>query len=74
MDINARQIDSLDFNYLSQAETYHYSTEQLARAKSSSAIMAKLSAEVGAWDLYLRTFTTLPSGRRTMFRPCWRVA
>ena len=56
MNINARQIDALDFNFLSQAETYQYSIDQLTRAKSSSAIMAKLSAEVGAWEAATQAF------------------
>ena len=38
MDINAKQLEALDFNYLNQAETFQYSTDQLARAKSSTAI------------------------------------
>ena len=50
MDINARQIDALDFNYLDQQDTYQYSIDQLARVKSNQAIMAKLSAEVTAWE------------------------
>ena len=50
MDINARQIESLDFNYLDQSETYQYSVDQLARVKASAAIMAKLGTEVGAWE------------------------
>lgn len=58
MDINARQIEALDFNYLNQAETFQYSTDQLARAKSSTAIMAKLSAEVGAWESATQAFDT----------------
>ena len=48
MDINARQIDALDFNYLDQSETYQYSVDQLSRAKASTALMAKLGNEVGA--------------------------
>lgn len=52
MNINARQIEAVNFNYLSQAETYQYITDQLARVKSGSAIMAKLSAEVGATQAF----------------------
>lgn len=41
MDINARQIESQDFNYLNQAETYQYSADQLERVKSSAAVGAQ---------------------------------
>lgn len=56
MDINAKQLEALDFNYLNQAETFQYSTDQLARAKSSTAIMDKLSAEVGDWEAATQAF------------------
>jgi hypothetical protein len=56
MDINARQIESLDFNYLDQSETYQYSVDQLARVKASAAIMAKLGTEVGAWEVATQAF------------------
>ena len=56
MDINARQIESLDFNYLNQAETYQYSADQLERVKSSAAVMAKLGSEVGAWEAATQAF------------------
>ncbi|MBR0036514.1 MAG: hypothetical protein IJP70_02610 [Bacteroidales bacterium] len=56
MNINARQIEALDFNYLNQAETYQYNADQLARVKSSAAIMAKLQAEVAAWEASMQTF------------------
>ena len=58
MNKDARQIESLDFNYLSQAATYQYSTEQLARVKASSAIMAKLPDEIAAWDSATQAFDT----------------
>ena len=58
MDKNARQIEAIDFNYLNQAETYQYSVDQLARAKSSSAIMAKLGSEVSAWEGATQAFDT----------------
>lgn len=58
MNKDARQIESLDFNYLSQAATYQYSTEQLARVKASSAIMAKLPDEIAAWDGATQAFDT----------------
>ena len=56
MDINARQIESLDFNYLDQSETYQYSVDQLARVKASAAIMAKLGTEVAAWEAATQAF------------------
>ena len=56
MDINARQLGSLDFKYLDQSETYQYCTDQLVRAKSSQAIMAKLSDFVTPWETALQTF------------------
>ena len=58
MDINARQIDALDFNYLDQSETYQYSVDQLSRAKASTALMAKLGNEVGAWEQATQAFDT----------------
>ena len=58
MDINARQIDALDFNYLDQSETYQYSVDQLSRAKASMALMAKLGNEVGAWEQATQAFDT----------------
>ena len=56
MDINARQIDALDFNYLDQAETYQYMVDQLARTKASSPLMAKLGTEIGAWETSMQAF------------------
>ncbi len=56
MDINARQLGALDFNYLDQSETFQYCTDQLARAKSSQAIMAKLPDFVTPWETALQTF------------------
>ena len=50
MDINARQLENLDFNYLDQSETYQYNENQLARAKSCAAIMAKLQGFVTPWE------------------------
>ena len=58
MDIKARQLEGIDFNYLNQAETYQYSIDQLARVKASEAIMAKLSNEVTAWEKAVQAFDT----------------
>ena len=58
MDINARQLDALDFNFLDQSETYQYSVDQLARAKANAAIMTKLGTEVAAWELATQIFDT----------------
>lgn len=56
MDINAKQIDALDFNYLDQAETYQYMVDQLARAKASAPLMTKLGTEIGAWETSMQAF------------------
>ena len=56
MDINARQIDYLEFNYLDQSETYQYSVDQLSRVKANAALMAKLGNEVGAWETATQNF------------------
>ena len=56
MNINARQIDSLDFNYLNQAESYQYSVDQLSRVKGSTAIMSKLQVEVNDWESATQAF------------------
>lgn len=58
MDVNARQIDALDFNYLDQSETYQYSVDQLARVKASAALMAKVGSEVNAWEAATQAFDT----------------
>ena len=58
MNINARQIEALDFNYLDQQETYQYSVNQLARVKANPAIMAILGAEVTAWENATEAFNT----------------
>ena len=50
MDINARQLDALDFNYLDQSETYQYNENQLVRAKGSAAIVAKLQEFITPWE------------------------
>jgi hypothetical protein len=50
MDINARQLENLDFSYLDQSEVYQYNENQLARAKSCAAIMAKLQGFVTPWE------------------------
>ena len=56
MDINARQIEALDFNYLDQSETYQYSVDQLARVKLNAAILEKLGTEVNAWEAVNQAF------------------
>lgn len=56
MDINARQIRALDFNYLNQKETYQYSVAQLERVKSCQSIMAKVGDQVKAWENYTLQF------------------
>ena len=58
MNINARQIEALDFNYLDQQETYQYSVNQLARVKANPAIMAILGVEVTAWENATEAFNT----------------
>jgi len=58
MDINARQIGYLEFNYLDQSEVYQYSVDQLSRAKACAPLMAKLGSEVGAWELAAQAFDT----------------
>ena len=50
MDINARQLDALDFNYLDQSETYQYNENQLLRAKGCAAIVAKLQEFITPWE------------------------
>lgn len=56
MDINARQIDALDFNYLDQSETYQYSVDQLARAKACQPLMDKVGNEINAWEAATQAF------------------
>ena len=56
MNINAKQIEALDFNYLDQAETYQYMVDQLARAKASTPLMTKLGTEIGAWESSMQAF------------------
>ena len=56
MDINARQIDALDFNYLDQQETYHYFSDQLVRAKSNQAILTIMSEQLTAWENSIQVF------------------
>ncbi|MBR5393558.1 MAG: hypothetical protein IK144_00580 [Bacteroidaceae bacterium] len=58
MDINARQIGYLEFNYLDQSETYQYSVDQLSRVKACAPLMAKLGNEVGVWETATQTFDT----------------
>ena len=58
MNVNAKQIEALDFNYLDQSETYQYSVDQLARVKSSPALMAKVGSEVNAWEAATQAFDT----------------
>ncbi len=58
MNINARQIEALDFNYLDQQETYQYSVNQLSRVKACAAIMEKLGTEVTAWETATQAFNT----------------
>ena len=58
MDINARQIGYLEFNYLDQSEIYQYSVDQLSRAKACAPLMAKLGTEVGAWETATQAFDT----------------
>ncbi len=50
MDINARQLAALDFNYLDQSETYQYNENQLARAKGCAPIVAKLQEFITPWE------------------------
>ncbi len=50
MDLNARQLEGLDFNYLDQSETYQYNENQLQRAKGSAAIVAKLQEFITPWE------------------------
>lgn len=56
MDINARQLGALDFNYLDQSETYQYNVDQLARVKSCQPMMNKLSAFVTSWETAMQAF------------------
>ena len=58
MDINARQIGYLEFNYLDQSETYQYSVDQLSRVKACAPLMTKLGNEVGVWETATQTFDT----------------
>ena len=58
MDINARQIVYLDFNYLDQSEVYQYNVDQLSRVKACAPLMAKLGNEVAAWELSTQAFDT----------------
>lgn len=50
MDINARQIEPLDYNYLEMDKTLQYSKDQLDRVKANAALMAKLGNEVNDWE------------------------
>ena len=58
MNINAKQIEALDFNYLDQAETYQYMVDQLSRAKASTPLMTKLGTEIGTWETAIQAFDT----------------
>lgn len=58
MDKNAKQIDVLDFNYLDQSEVYQYSVDQLSRVKACAPLMAKLSADIAAWEQAMQAFDT----------------
>ena len=50
MDLNARQLDNLDFSYLDQSEVYQYNENQLVRAKGNAAIVAKLQEFITPWE------------------------
>lgn len=50
MDLNARQLENLDFSYLDQSEVYQYNENQLQRAKASTAIVAKLQEFITPWE------------------------
>ena len=50
MDLNARQLDNLDFSYLDQSEVYQYNENQLVRAKGNAAIAAKLQEFITPWE------------------------
>ena len=56
MDINARQLGALDFNFLDQSETYQYIADQLARVKGCQPMMNKLSVYVTSWEAAMQTF------------------
>ena len=56
MDINARQIGYLEFNYLDQSEVYQYNVDQLSRVKACAPLMAKLGNEVAAWEQTQQAF------------------
>lgn len=50
MDLNAKQLDNLDFSYLDQSEVYQYNENQLVRAKGNAAIVAKLQEFITPWE------------------------
>ena len=50
MDINARQLENLDFSFLDQSEVYQYNENQLARAKGCAPIVAKLQEFITPWE------------------------
>ena len=50
MDLNAKQLDNLDFSYLDQSEVYQYNENQLVRAKGNAAIAAKLQEFITPWE------------------------
>ena len=50
MDLNARQLENLDFSYLDQSETYQYNDNQLVRVKACAAMMAKLEFVITPWE------------------------
>ena len=54
MDLNARQLENLDFSYLDQAEVYQYNENQLVRAKGNAAIAAKLQEFITPWERRMR--------------------